>query len=274
MQAYGLKRDGSGGLPEQWAIWPGPATDGPTNMATDSALMESAVPGFGVWRWYSWSRPTVSFGRNERVAGRFSPASVKRAGLDAVRRPTGGRALLHSRELTYSVTFDLPLEYGWRDAYGAVNRILHSVLRSIGIEVTLAGVQPPVRPVGPICFDMPAEGELVIGGRKLVGSAVWRQGTRYLQHGSILLHDDQARLADAAVSALPPAPPAASLSMIGRVVEAGALAQELMPALIRELGALGGNNDVSTFQSTGELDALISARKAQFLDDGSLWRER
>ncbi len=174
------------------------------NMALDQALLERARrSGEGVWRCYAWSSPTVSFGRNESVAGRFDAASVSRAHLVAVRRPTGGRALLHGREVTYSATLPLDASIGWRDAYAEINQILLDALRALGVHATLctAASSPAVRPDGPLCFEAPAVGEIAVGDAKLVGSAIWRERGAYLQHGSILLHDDQRVLFDAALPA-------------------------------------------------------------------------
>ena len=173
-------------------------------MALDHALLERARrSGEGVWRCYAWSSPTVSFGRNERVSHRFDANSVSRAGLTAVRRPTGGRALLHGREVTYSATLPLHESIGWREAYAAINDILMTALRALGVNATLwsAESSPAVRPDGPLCFEAPAIGEIAVGQAKLVGSAVWRERGAFLQHGSILLHDDQRRLLDASLPA-------------------------------------------------------------------------
>ncbi len=202
-------------LPAHFCALRSAPASGTHNMAVDLALMARArATGEGVWRCYGWTRPTISFGRNETVRGRFDADSVARAGLDAVRRPTGGRALLHGREVTYSVTVPIAPTVAWRQMYDAVNAVLVAGLGALGVPVSLvphssAGV---VRPDGPVCFDHPAPGEIVVGGAKLVGSAVWRERGAYLQHGSILLQDDQATLASAMVDARAEVfPPAASL---------------------------------------------------------------
>ena len=201
-------------FPHRWYTLRSMPDTGVRNMACDLALMSRARrTGDAVWRCYAWSTPTVSFGRHERTRGHFDTDSVARAGLDAVRRPTGGRALLHARELTYSVT--LPMESGvpWRAAYDAINAILLHALQSLGVPASMVAQADatPVRPDGPRCFDAPAVGEIVVGRAKLVGSAVWRERGAFLQHGSILLHDDQSRLVDATRVASTPPPPAASL---------------------------------------------------------------
>lgn len=164
-------------------------------MAVDHALAASVPDGRGWVRFYRWSRPTVSLGRHEPGRGRWDPGRLAEAGVDLVRRPTGGRAVLHHRELTYSVVVR-----GWgagsmRALYGAVNRALVVGLRSLGVPAELAPrtgrADPP--DAGP-CFERPAEGEVVVGGRKLVGSAQVRLEGRLLQHGSLLVGDDQHRL--------------------------------------------------------------------------------
>lgn len=245
-------------------------------MATDAVLLDHASPDVGVWRWYAWSTPTVSFGRNERTAGRYSPASVAAAGLPAVRRPTGGRALLHSREITYSVTFGLTGSQGWREAYDAVNDVLEAALRAMGVPVARAGAQPPVAPDGPVCFDMPAEGELVVNGRKLVGSAVWRHGSRYLQHGSILLHDDQAMLAEASEGSMPLPPPAAGLLELplgSSGIPAHSDARTAQVALAAAVHCeLSRDATVTGFTPSASLLGEIALRRDEFTDPDRLWR--
>ena len=94
-------------------------------MAVDAALLDLAgETACAVWRCYAWDMPTISFGRNERTRRRFSPERLREAGLHAVRRPTGGRALLHAREVTYSVAMPLDERQSWRVAYAAVNQVL------------------------------------------------------------------------------------------------------------------------------------------------------
>ncbi|MCC6244209.1 MAG: hypothetical protein IT353_15305, partial [Gemmatimonadaceae bacterium] len=154
---------------------------------------------FAVWRTYAWDRPTVSFGRNESVRNHYTPASLEAASLDAVRRPTGGRALLHAREVTYSVTMPIGDDVPWQLAYEAINQILVDALCSLGVAAHVVGARAndAIRPDGPICFARPSRGEIEVGGAKLVGSAVWRERGAYLQHGTILLENDQGRLARA-----------------------------------------------------------------------------
>jgi lipoate-protein ligase A len=207
-------------LPAAWRVFRTPPASGAYNMAVDSALLDAAPQAAcGVWRTYSWERPTVSFGRHEIVRGRFDASSLARAAVDGVRRPTGGRALLHSAEVTYSVAVPVSSRVPWPQLYGEINAILLEALLMLGVAATLApaSARPPRPSDGTLCFDEPSMGEIVFGDRKLVGSAVWRTRGAYLQHGSILLQDHQTRLVNAM---LPPhdtheaPPPAATLEEV------------------------------------------------------------
>lgn len=165
-------------------------------MALDHALASCLGPGEAVARLYGWSRPTVSFGRNEPARDRYAPERAVEAGLDLVRRPTGGRAVVHARELTYAVVAPLGAWGGLREAYLAIHRALALALRAVGAPAELApgggsGAAARTGPAAGPCFLAPAAGELVAAGRKLVGSAQARVGRALLQHGSILLDDDQ-----------------------------------------------------------------------------------
>jgi len=163
-------------------------------MALDHALAACSSPGEGVLRIYRWSGPTVSFGRNEPARGRYDPAEAGNAGIEFVRRPTGGRAVLHDRELTYAAVLPLS-KRGLRATYALINRGLVRGLRSLGVPATMAeghGLQARLDS-GP-CFDEPSTGEVTVAGRKLVGSAQARIEGAILQHGSLLIAPGQERL--------------------------------------------------------------------------------
>lgn len=167
-------------------------------MARDEAAARTLPEGCGLLRFYAWKRPTLSFGRNEPARDRFDPQELAAAAIDVVRRPTGGRAVLHDRELTYSVVLPLRGAVGGpggpREIYTRVNRALAAGLASLHVPAEVAGTGAVARPDAGPCFDMPAPGEVVAHGRKLVGSAQVRIGGALLQHGSILLYDDQGRI--------------------------------------------------------------------------------
>ena len=261
-------------LTSDWRTMRSPPLDGASNMAIDAALLTSASRrGFGVWRTYSWASPTISFGRNETVRRRFSPESIASAGLDAVRRPTGGRALLHAAEVTYSVTLPVADSVPWMAVYGAINRVLVTALRALGAPVELATLRdtPLLRPDGPVCFDQPAPGEIVVDGAKLVGSAVWRERGAYLQHGSILLADSQHGLQSAMCAPQNAPPGAASLeSCLDPVPTWDAVAQALENAL-RE--CLVSGHGVGVTPAAVVLDDVELARhESRYRDPAWLWR--
>ncbi len=261
-----------GVVPASWRWWVDGARDGVTNMAVDQALLDTVRAGHGTWRWYAWERPTVSFGRNERLAGRIDAGTVDRAALAAVRRPTGGRALLHWRELTYSVTLPLDETLPWRAAYDAVNALLLAMLQRMQVPAVLAGGGAPVPPEGPVCFEEPASGEITVEGRKLVGSAVWRQGGAYLQHGSILLHDDQALL-HALRPEAPPAPPAASLAQWCPDRSDQDIAQDAYRALQTLLvEAATSDAHVTPFVPDAAFRTALTSQHAHFAAPAWLWR--
>lgn len=239
-------------------------------MAIDQALMTTTQVGIGTWRWYSWHVPTVSFGRNERLVGRISADRLTASALGYVRRPTGGRALLHARELTYSVTMPLTAAFTWRAAYDAINTMLLEGLRSAGVGVELAPPTPTMSPDGPVCFAQPAAGELTVGGRKLVGSAVWRQGEQYLQHGSILLHDDQQllqRLSDD--TRLPP--PAGTLAECFPGADDTWLTAHVIQAMRAAVAQRGDVRDREDSPASAWGTSLASHRR-HFADSAWLWR--
>ncbi|MDQ6611581.1 MAG: hypothetical protein M3Y64_04035 [Gemmatimonadota bacterium] len=186
-------------------------------MACDLWLMEQAkLTGQTTLRVYSWLRPTVSFGRNERARNFYSAKSLAACNLDAVRRPTGGRALLHNREVTYSVTMPIPSAISWQLAYNAVNQILLTAVQTLGVPASIvesaaATVSSSLQPGAP-CFAGASRGEIAVAGAKLVASAVWRDRDTFLQQGSILLHDDQMLLTTIADAGIPLPKPAATLS--------------------------------------------------------------
>jgi len=163
-------------------------------MALDHALAACLSEGEGVVRLYGWERPTISLGRNEPAAGLYSVDATGTDGIDFVRRPTGGRAVLHDRDLTYAVVAPLRAWGGARAAYAAINEALAEALQALGAPVGLAQGHGALRPDAGPCFQAPAVGEVVAWGRKLVGSAQARLEGVLLQHGSILLAGDQSRL--------------------------------------------------------------------------------
>lgn len=168
---------------------------GAENMGSDAALLaESNVTGQAFLRLYHFDPPCLSLGRNE-PADRYDQAAIDRLGLDVVRRPTGGRAVWHQDEVTYAVVAPIAIFGGLRKAYHAIHERLTAAIRSLGVDATLARHQPSPSST-PLhhpaaCFAIPARGEVLVAGRKLIGSAQVRMRSAFLQHGSILLDGSQ-----------------------------------------------------------------------------------
>jgi lipoate-protein ligase A len=182
---------------QRWRLLDTPPAPGAWNMAVDEALADGVREGGPpVLRVYRWSPPCLSLGRNQPSGG-YDRVEIGRRGMDVVRRPTGGRAVLHHRELTYSVAAREDALGTLRQAYAAINRALVAGLRTLGIDAALQPAGPDRAPIPSLapCFEQPVEGEVTAAGRKLVGSAQRRERGVMLQHGSLPLHDDQSAVA-------------------------------------------------------------------------------
>jgi lipoate-protein ligase A len=170
------------------------------NMAVDVAVAWGVGEGIAppTLRLYRWDSPAVSLGYAQRDEG-VDLAACARAGLTVVRRPTGGRAVLHGGDLTYAVA--LPRRGTWATWSVAMScRAIHAAvargLQSLGVPALVAGERPSAAPGrgGPVCFAGLGTHEIAVGGRKLVGSAQRRFARAILQHGSVLLTAQQDRL--------------------------------------------------------------------------------
>jgi len=187
----------------------GPAP-GAWNMAVDDALLEAARRDEAppTLRLYGWSRATLSLGRHQDPCAGIDHGFRHRRGIDLVRRPTGGRAVLHDREITYSLV--LPASLGRGAGVGEVYRVLSGALLSglsqvFGVRCSVFGkdrsssqgpgltTQHPTpntqhpTPNAASCFAAAAGGDGLVEAGKLVGSAQARRAGAVLQHGSVLL---------------------------------------------------------------------------------------
>ena len=181
---------------------------GPANMALDQAIAESCAAGDSpsTIRFYRWNPPAVSLGRHQPVTD-VDLSAIDLLGYEVVRRPTGGRAILHIDELTYSVAAaaDEPrVRGGVMDAYLRLSNALLSGLQRLGLGAVdkAAGDVRTGPDVSAACFEVPSAYEITSNGRKLMGSAQSRRAGYVLQHGSLPLTGDITRLID--VLALPP----------------------------------------------------------------------
>jgi lipoyl(octanoyl) transferase len=172
------------------------------NMALDEALLdwhsEGKIPP--TIRFYGWNPPTLSIGYFQKVEKEIDMDAVKKHGLGFVRRPTGGRGVLHDKELTYSVIVseehpDMPKTV--TEAYRVISQGILEGFKLLGLDAYFAIPKTEEEkadlknPRSAVCFDAPSWYELVVEGRKVAGSAQTRQKGVILQHGSILLDLDE-----------------------------------------------------------------------------------
>ena len=172
---------------------------GPANMAVDHAIAEACAAGESLptLRFYRWQPPAISLGRHQPLAEIDLEAAAAH-GYDIVRRTTGGRAILHVDELTYSVAApksEPRVEGGVMDAYLRLSNALVTGLHLLGVPADKAGGDTKVsKDVSAACFEVPSAYEITVGGRKLMGSAQSRRAGYVLQHGSLPLFGDITRL--------------------------------------------------------------------------------
>ena len=175
------------------------------NMALDEALLEWHSEGKipPAVRFYGWDPATLSIGYFQKVEKEIDMEAVKAHGLGFVRRPTGGRGVLHEHELTYSVVVseDHPkMPVSVTEAYRVISEGILRGFRNLGFAADFAVPKTEEEknslknPRSSVCFDAPSWYELVVEGRKVAGSAQTRQKGVILQHGSILLDLDEDKL--------------------------------------------------------------------------------
>lgn len=209
--------------PATWRWLVSSPADGATNMATDEAIVRAVSAGLvpPTLRLYAWEPPCLSLGRAQ-PGDEVDRAACARDGVHVVRRPTGGRAILHTDELTYSVIAPLDeprLAGDILTSYRRLSRALLAALQHLNADAKspvplrsgdyspqsfgYAQGRPSV--TNPVCFETPSPYELTTGdGRKLIGSAQMRTGDAVLQHGTLPLAGDIARICR--YLAAPPAP--------------------------------------------------------------------
>ena len=240
-------------------------------MALDHALAQCVQPGAGAVRFYGWDPPTISLGRHQDARDAYDVAAVRAQGIQFVRRPTGGSAVLHDRELTYCAVVPVRALGGPRLAFGALCRGLVRGLAHLGVQADLVeGAGARARPTAAVpCFQGAVPGEITVGGRKLVGSAQARVGGAVLQHGSLLIGEDQSRLAGLIRRPAAPvgAPPTCLDDLLGSVPETAGLARALVAGLQEVCGGVWGEGGAGA----REMEAAASL-EARYRDPAWTWR--
>ena len=253
-----------------WRLLVTEPCDGATNMAIDEALWRGrqAATSPATIRFFAWAPPTVSLGYGQPLDRAIDVAACRRLGVGIVRRPTGGSAIYHDgpeRELTYSVigtAEDLGVGPDLLETYRWIGRALLRGLNALGAGAAMVPAAAAGGLTPAFCFARTGSFEIEVGGRKLVGSAQRRQGTSFLQHGSVLLGVDAPRLRALFPTTRDPLAPLTTLeAAVGRrptfeeVADALAQAFEAEHALRLKPGGL-------TMDESARVEALVADKYA------------
>jgi lipoate-protein ligase A len=263
--------------PATWRLLISPAADGATNMATDEAIVRAVSAGIvpPTLRLYAWEPPCLSLGRAQSGA-EVNRIACLRDGVHVVRRPTGGRAILHTDELTYSVIAppDEPRLAG--DIITSYRRLSHALLNALqhlSVEVKSRRTQPVTSNTNPVCFEVPSHYELTTDdGRKLVGSAQMRTNDAVLQHGTLPLVGDIARicvyLAAAPASERVRARATTLESVLGRPITW----EEAGEAMVAGFGAALNLTLRRGELTSEEQHSIVELRDEKYANDAWTWR--
>lgn len=184
-----------------WRLLTSGSGDGAWNMAVDEALLDAVVAGEGqpTLRLYAWIPPAVSLGFFQPLDDGISLPEIAARGFGLVRRPSGGRAILHKDEVTYSVTVPeglIPDGQSVMGSYRSISRGIEEGLGLLGLGASLADRkdQPRMKAEGlpTVCFAKAAKCDMTVSGRKIVGSAQTRRRGVIMQHGSVPITIDPA----------------------------------------------------------------------------------
>ena len=166
------------------------------NMAVDTSLLRDCERGRipPTVRLYGWSEPAITIGYSQKAEGELNLERCGELGISVVRRPTGGRALLHHRELTYAVVAPVslaPFHRGLKETFGVISEALLTGLQDLGIQGDInSSKQVPASTRSPACFASLNHCEITVDGKKLIGSAQKRTSKAFLQHGSLIIEPD------------------------------------------------------------------------------------
>ena len=183
-----------------WRLIKHPPSRGTWNMAVDEAILEGVYNGKSqpTLRLYAWQPACLSLGYSQPFS-EVDADALSNEGWDVVRRPTGGRAILHTNEITYSVIApdtDPRVAGSVLDSYLRLSEALLEALRLLGLSPE-ANEKTPKKAKGvfnPVCFEVPSNYEITVNGKKLIGSAQARRQGGILQHGALPLYGDLTRI--------------------------------------------------------------------------------
>lgn len=259
-----------------WRLLRTPAADGFTNMAVDEAILQAHAAGVvpPTLRLYAWQPAALSTGYFQRVSHDIALEACARAGVDVVRRLTGGRAVLHDDEVTYSVVVSEEqlaragaAPRSLMDSYRFLSGGLIAGLRRLGLHARLApGQRAHPGPSGANCFAAAAQCDLVVEGLKICGSAQLRRQGMILQHGSLPLS-----LPDPKPYWRAPGPPAQAIDLtraLGRRPHPDEVADALAAGFAEALGVSLAEGELTA----GERETAARLRREKYATDA--WNYR
>lgn len=247
-----------------WRLILTPAAPGAWNMAVDEAVLEHIGRGESLptLRLYAWEPACLSLGHAQPFAD-VDRARLKERGWEVVRRATGGRAILHTDELTYSVTGSAEepvLSGGVLESYNRLAQALLLAVKNLDLPVEMKeGKANESAAPNPVCFEVPSTYEITVNGKKLIGSAQARKKEGVLQHGSLPLTGDLTRICQALVFESETAREAAAQrllqrattveSALGRTVRWEEAAEAFIHAFETQLGICFERGELSESES-------------------------
>lgn len=268
---------------DTWRLIITPPARGAWNMALDESILEHIGSGESIptLRLYAWEPPCLSLGHAQPYAD-VDITRLKERGWEVVRRATGGRAILHTDEITYSVIApnDEPRVAG--TVLESYNRLAQALLLAVqGLDLPVEVKEGNAENGGtanPVCFEVPSTYEITVNGKKLIGSAQARKKEGVLQHGSLPLTGDLTRICQALVFENESAREEASKrllaraatveSALGREINWETAAQAFIQAFEAQLGLSLKRGELSESESR-RTDELIKEKY-----DHPSWTER
>ena len=269
---------------DTWRLLITPPARGVWNMALDESILEHIGRGESIptLRLYAWDPPCLSLGHAQPFAD-VDMTRLKERGWEVVRRATGGRAILHTDELTYSVIAPLNdprVEGSVLESYNRLAQALLLAVKQLEVPVEMKNeiTQDDILRNNPVCFEVPSTYEITVDGKKLVGSAQARKKEGVLQHGSLPLTGDLTRICQALMFENESARENASKrllqrattveSALGRGISWETAAQAFIHAFEAQLGLSFEKGELSESESK-RTDELVSEKYGH-----ASWTER
>ncbi len=270
-------------MTDTWRVIFSKPARGAWNMAADEAIMESSGRGDTppTLRLYAWDPACLSLGYAQSYSD-VDTNRLKANSWDVVRRVTGGRAILHIDELTYSIsapTDEIRFRGTILESYHRMAEALIQAVHSLGLPVQIEeNAAPSNTPKGPVCFEVPSAYEIVINGKKIIGSAQARKKEGILQHGTFPLAGDLTRITRVLTFPDEMAREAAAGKLLNRAVTAQTILHSEIPwQIAAEAFSKAFEETLEIDLQTGELTLSEIERADELVEnkyDHPVWTER